>query len=744
MKTKLNIMVILTLVLTLFGAGVTPANAATGDLDLTFGTDGRVVTGVIDFGDFNFPLPSVQQSDGSILVGGYVLDPDTVTLRALLERYTANGGLDTSFGTDGRLYPQVEGSTASIIVGTHIGSQDEILAVGGFATESNSSLFLARYNSDGTPLAGFGTNGILPLTLPAGWMGVLPSSSALQSDGMVLISGVADVSDPVSGGTVPIPFLMRVNLTNGTLDTTFGSSGVVLNPDPENYPPYGQITLQSDGRILVTSSLAYYGYYGNLAIYRFTADGAPDTSFGPNGDGVLVFPFSGCSALAEGPGGALYLTVGPSDDDPSDDDNSDFYLARLNADGSQDETFGGGAGYVVTDFDGEYDQSCALLVQADGKVIVGGGATRSDGTPGSALVRYTADGALDESFGSGGKVFTPAESFLTLITELALTPGGELLATGFDPANSEIHTTLLRYDLDGGTENNPPVANPGGPYLAAINTAISFDGSSSSDADGDPLTYAWTFGDGGASTEAAPSHSYAATGVYDVCLTVNDGTVDSDPACTLAVVYDPDGESVKGNGEIDSPAGSYPPDQTVVDNDDKTQFGFKIEYKRDAAVPTGNLRFKLEDDDKGEHGKLEFEADAFEWLVIAGAKAVCQGTGAIKHSEGNYGFMLTIIDAELSEATDVDRFRLKIWDMDNGNTVIYDNEMGEPDGAGPVSPITKGKIEIKAPKGVKTAESSIDESVLIVGDPPAELLARIIGTAETVDTPSIFLPLIAR
>jgi hypothetical protein len=92
--------------------------------------------------------------------------------------------------------------------------------------------------------------------------------------------------------------------------------------------------------------------------------------------------------------------------------------------------------------------------------------------------------------------------------------------------------TLIKLSLN---ENEAPTANPGGPYLGAINTAINFDGSLSSDPDGDPLTYAWTFGDGSTATEATPAHTYTATGIYNVCLTVNDGSANSDPACAPAL-----------------------------------------------------------------------------------------------------------------------------------------------------------------------------------------------------------------
>ena len=87
--------------------------------------------------------------------------------------------------------------------------------------------------------------------------------------------------------------------------------------------------------------------------------------------------------------------------------------------------------------------------------------------------------------------------------------------------------------------NQAPVANPGGPYAGETGVAIRFDGTTSSDPDGDALSYAWNFGDGTSGTGATPTHSYAAAGVYEVTLVVNDGELDSPAAATRVEVVDP-------------------------------------------------------------------------------------------------------------------------------------------------------------------------------------------------------------
>jgi hypothetical protein len=150
------------------------------------------------------------------------------------------------------------------------------------------------------------------------------------------------------------------------------------------------------------------------------------------------------------------------------------------------------------------------------------------------------------------------------------------------------------------------------------------------------------------------------------------------------VVYDPDSGFVTGGGWITSPEGAYPADPTLTG---KATFGFVSKYKKGQSIPTGNTEFQLH------MAGLNFHSHTYEWLVIAGPKAMYKGTGTI-NGEGNYGFMLTGIDGQINGGGGVDKFRIKIWDKDQSDLIVYDNNMGLPDGGNPTTVLGGGQITI--------------------------------------------------
>jgi CubicO group peptidase (beta-lactamase class C family) len=176
-------------------------------------------------------------------------------------------------------------------------------------------------------------------------------------------------------------------------------------------------------------------------------------------------------------------------------------------------------------------------------------------------------------------------------------------------------------------------------------------------------------------------HTYMTAGVYTVTVMVsdNDEAFDSQ-AFEFAVIYDPGGGFATGGGWIDSPEGAYAPDLTLVG---KANFGFVSKYKKGANVPTGNTEFQFTVAD------LNFKSTSYDWLVIAGSKAKFKGDGTI-NGDGNYGFMLSAIDG------DDDTFRIKIWD--NGDVVVYDNQMEDAEDADATTTLGGGSIVIHKAK----------------------------------------------
>ncbi len=231
--------------------------------------------------------------------------------------------------------------------------------------------------------------------------------------------------------------------------------------------------------------------------------------------------------------------------------------------------------------------------------------------------------------------------------------------------------------------------------LVTVGTTVNVS-ASFTDADKlDVHTAVWDWGDGttsiGTITESNGagsinnSHVYSAPGVYTVTVTVDDGYGNTDQATyEFVVVYDPSGGFVTGGGWINSPAGAYLPDPLAAG---KGKFGFVAKYNKNGTLKS-ETEFELE------AGTFHFHSANAQWLTLNGAKAQFQGTGTVEGSTHQYGFSITVIDGQVSGGGGVDKFRLRIWDMDNGNAVVYDNQSGALINANPTSPLGGGSIVV--------------------------------------------------
>jgi VCBS repeat-containing protein len=181
------------------------------------------------------------------------------------------------------------------------------------------------------------------------------------------------------------------------------------------------------------------------------------------------------------------------------------------------------------------------------------------------------------------------------------------------------------------------------------------------------------------------SHTYTDPGVYTVVAHIKDAANATDNATyQYVVVYDPSAGFVTGGGWINSPAGAYSADQTLVG---KANFGFTSKYQKGANVPTGNTEIQFQE------GNMNFKTIYFQWHVIQGStKSQFKGTGTI-NGKGTYNFLVTAIDGDaFTGAKKPDAFRIKITDL-NGN-VVYDNQMNQPDTGDAATTLGGGSIVI--------------------------------------------------
>lgn len=272
----------------------------------------------------------------------------------------------------------------------------------------------------------------------------------------VTLSGTATGSVPVSR-----PITVTVRGPAGSLDTSFGAGGIAKHPIGAAEDYGYAAALQPDGKLILVGSV-YGPHFENFGIARFTRDGALDASFGSGGK-VIVDYAKGrdiARAVAVQADGRIVVaggTVVPGDDER-------FGLLRLHANGTLDTSFGMG-GKLTTAFTGSAnDRANALLIQPDGKIVVGGQASFSSAAGGVdfALARYLPSGALDPSFGNGGRVTTPvsASGGSDKIFALAL-QDDRIVAAGGDTFQVARYTASGALDLTFGTGGKVPKFFPG-------------------------------------------------------------------------------------------------------------------------------------------------------------------------------------------------------------------------------------------------------------------------------------------
>ncbi len=403
-----------------------------------------------------------------------------VVALAIVKPALADGVLDTTFSSDG--ISQLSNSAGGN--GIKVQSDGKIVVAGW--PSSFSGFEVARWNPNGSLDTSWGGTG--RVTDDIGEIGNRPSL-AIQSDGKILVAG--QLSDQDSQGNITRYFGVLRYLPNGTLDTSFSGDGVVTSTLME----YAEdITIQSDGKILVSGYVEPLEGTNNQGAVRFNADGSVDTNFGTAGaarinlnrgratgldmqkDGKIVVggyyvpsgtnpPITGfvvrfnangtldtsfnstgkvastsaCGNLVHDitalPDGKLILAAAFTDHlNPV----GNPLVTRLNANGTPDTSFAGD-GSMALDSGGN-GWAAEALVDADGGIIFGGG---------HSLARFNSNGTLDETFGrvlfgEFGQM-TGLNDLSAYVYGLALQSDGKVVVTG-------------DFDIDGQTTNRTFVA----------------------------------------------------------------------------------------------------------------------------------------------------------------------------------------------------------------------------------------------------------------------------------------------
>jgi uncharacterized delta-60 repeat protein len=373
-----------------------------------------------------------------------------------LQIQAAPGELDPSFGVGGIVSLTNSLPTSANIHARAVAIQPDgkIVVAGSGYDGTNGGFGVARYNPDGSPDLTFGAGGKVVTIFPNGL--AFASAVVIQSDGKIAAAGGNFYyyygDDPPN-----YDFLLARYNSDGSLDSTFGTGGKVITTLSSPNSGANDIEIQPDGKIIAVGGAAS-GLTSDFLLIRYNTDGSLDNSFGTGGKVLNTFN-SNASAIAvaiQSDGkivAAGYTSSGTTAGSPSN-----FALARYNTDGSLDTSFDTD-GKVTTSIGGIEDLATAVAIQSDGKIIAAGYSYNGT-TTNFTLVRYNADGSLDSTFGTGGKVVTIFSNGSTgLARDIAIQSDGKIVAAGRSIRRNDDNTisggiALVRYNIGGSLDTS--------------------------------------------------------------------------------------------------------------------------------------------------------------------------------------------------------------------------------------------------------------------------------------------------
>jgi uncharacterized delta-60 repeat protein len=273
-------------------------------------------------------------------------------------------------------------------------------------------------------------------------------STSLSVNGCTIQdNGTAQAKIILAGGGGSTWNFIRLN-ADGTLDTSFGVGGkstvTFSNKVADSFPRAVIMQQTTGGWRILAAGRSYVGKTDyDFALVRLNLNGSLDTSFGTSG--VVTTDFNRKADQARD------LTIDPATGDivaAGDAQVSDFGLARYSPNGQLRSTFGSG-GKVVTDMLGNADYGVGVAIQWDGKIVVAGMAGNSSGNTDFGVVRYNTNGALDTTFGTQGRVTKDfaGSSDITMCLALQTVSGSQRIVVGGAVRVSDVNDPFYGYNF---------------------------------------------------------------------------------------------------------------------------------------------------------------------------------------------------------------------------------------------------------------------------------------------------------
>jgi uncharacterized delta-60 repeat protein len=394
-------------------------------LDTTFGNNGIVITPTANSSEIN---AIALQPDGKIVAAGYWNNSGTYHFQ--IARYNIDGTLDNTFGNGGVVNTSIGNSSMPFSI--QIQPDGKIVVAGGVKANLSPPFqyhsLIVRYNTDGNLDNNFGTGGIVITIADSIEDGI--ASIVLQPDGKI-----------IAGGYAWNQFLLMRYNTDGSLDNTFGTGGMVKTSIEGTESSIWAITQQPDGKIVAAGTT---GDINNLkfALARYNNNGILDTSFGIAGAVSTDFnsvSYDIATSIALISGGKILL-AGYSD--------SNIAMAKYNNDGTLDVNFGTGGKVSSSNFPSVPPNS--VIIQTDGKIITGGSVIISPYNYGYSLTRFDTSGIPDNSFGVGGNIKVDVKTGNDYVQCLILQPDDKIIVAGSSKDGPSIPAdfTLVRFNSD--------------------------------------------------------------------------------------------------------------------------------------------------------------------------------------------------------------------------------------------------------------------------------------------------------